>query len=118
MLAFVPNTSLKAPGTGNEREKNNNLWLCISYKAYFSHIPVYSIIIFSLRHFECLVVVKSRNLLFNPIQTRLYFGCPRIGVGGGGGVGGVKDIDMKLTPLIKRREINLLLLSYLSCDVT
>ena len=28
------------------------------------------------------------------------------------------DIDMKLTPLIKGREINLLLLSYLSCDVT
>ena len=30
----------------------------------------------------------------------------------------IKDIDMKLTPLIKCREINLLLLSYLSCDVT
>ena len=25
---------------------------------------------------------------------------------------------MKRTPLIKRREINLLLLSYLSCDIT
>ena len=38
------------------------------------------------------------------------------GWGGGGGGGGrflktIKDIDMKLTPLIKRREINLLLLS-------
>ena len=30
----------------------------------------------------------------------------------------IKDLDMKLTPLIKRREINLLLLTYLSCDVT
>ena len=30
----------------------------------------------------------------------------------------IKDIDMKLTPLIKRREIKLLLLSYLSYDVT
>ena len=30
----------------------------------------------------------------------------------------IEDIDLKLTPLIKRREINLLLLSYLSCDVT
>ena len=33
----------------------------------------------------------------------------------------IKDIDMKLTPLIRRREINLLLLSYLSVtshDVT
>ena len=30
----------------------------------------------------------------------------------------IKDIDMKLTPLIKCREVNLLLLSYLSCDVT
>ena len=30
----------------------------------------------------------------------------------------IKDIDMKLTLLIKRREMNLLLLSYLSCDVT
>ena len=30
----------------------------------------------------------------------------------------IEDIDMKPTPLIKRREINLLLLSYLSCDVT
>ena len=30
----------------------------------------------------------------------------------------IKDVDMKLTSLIRRREINLLLLSYLSCDVT
>ena len=30
----------------------------------------------------------------------------------------VEDIDMKLTPLIKRREIILVLLSFLSCDVT
>ena len=30
----------------------------------------------------------------------------------------IKDIDMKVTPLIKRHEINLLLLSYLSCGVT
>ena len=55
------------------------------------------------------------------------------GVGGGGGGGGggegvkrhpppflktIEDIDMKLTPLIKHREINLLLLSYLIYDVT
>ena len=54
-----------------------------------------------------------------------FFGRPWTG---GGGVGAkrpplrfsktIKDIDMKLTPLIKRREINLLLLLYLSCDVT
>ena len=30
----------------------------------------------------------------------------------------IEDIAMKLTPLIKRHEINLLLLSYFSCDVT
>ena len=61
--------------------------------------------------------------LLNPIQTGLFLAVP--------GLGGVlqtppphrflktiKDIDMKLTPLIKRREINPLLLSYLSCDVT
>ena len=30
----------------------------------------------------------------------------------------IEDINMKLTPLIKQREINLLLLSYLCCDVT
>ena len=30
----------------------------------------------------------------------------------------IESIDMKLTPLIKRREINLLQLSYLCCDVT
>ena len=30
----------------------------------------------------------------------------------------IEDIDMKLTTLIKCREINPLLLSYLSCDVT
>ena len=30
----------------------------------------------------------------------------------------IEGRDMKLIPLIKRREINLLLLSYLSCDVT
>ena len=29
----------------------------------------------------------------------------------------IEGIDIKLIPLIKRREINLLLLSYLSCDV-
>ena len=30
----------------------------------------------------------------------------------------IEGIDMELIPLIKHREINLLLLSYLSCDVT
>ena len=30
----------------------------------------------------------------------------------------IEDIDMKLTPLIKRLELNLLLLSYLRSDVT
>ena len=30
----------------------------------------------------------------------------------------LEDIDMKLTPLIKRLELNLLLLSYLRSDVT
>ena len=70
----------------------------------------------------------------NPIQTGLFL--PSLDWRGGGGGGAsnaptpppppppnrclklIKDIDMKLTPLIKRREINLLLLSYLSCDVT
>ena len=60
----------------------------------------------------------------NPIQTGLFW--PSLDWGGGGGTSNaplrflktIKDIDMKLTPLIKRREINLLLLSYLSCDVT
>ena len=65
---------------------------------------------------------------FNPIQTGLFW--LSLDWGGGGGGGGcqmptplcflktIKDIDMKLTPLIKRCEINLLLLSYLNCDIT
>ena len=60
----------------------------------------------------------------NPIQTGLFW--LSLDWGGGGGASNaplrflktIKDIDMKVTPLIKRREINLLLLSYLSCDVT
>ena len=61
---------------------------------------------------------------FNPIQTGLFW--PSLDLGGGGGrqtphplrfLKTIKDIDMKLTPLIKRRETNLLLVSYLSCDV-
>ena len=50
-----------------------------------------------------------------------FFGRPWTGRGPGGGMSNaplplrflktIKDIDMKLTPLIKRREINLLLLS-------
>ena len=55
-----------------------------------------------------------------------FFGRPWTGVGGGERqttpplrfLKTIKDIDMKLTPLIKRREIKLLLLSYLSYDVT
>ena len=35
-----------------------------------------------------------------------------------GGAKTTKDVNMKLTPLIKRCELNLLLLSYLSCDLT
>ena len=54
--------------------------------------------------------------------------CVCVWGGGGGGVGRqthplhflktIEDIDMKPKPLIKGREINLLLLSYLNCDVT
>ena len=68
------------------------------------------------------IYVSSVNRhLLNPIQTGLFLAVP--GLGGGGAsplhfLKSIKDIDMKLTPLIKRREINLLLLSYLSCDVT
>ena len=54
-----------------------------------------------------------------------FFGRPWTGGGGGSNdtpplrfLKTIKDIDMKRTPLIKRSEINLLLLSYLSCDVT
>ena len=54
-----------------------------------------------------------------------FFGRPWTEGGGGGRqtaplrlLKTIKDIDMKVTPLIKRRKINLLLLSYLSCDVT
>ena len=48
-----------------------------------------------------------------------FFGVP--GLGGGGGIHfskTIEDINMKLTPLINRREIILLLLSFFSCDVT
>ena len=56
----------------------------------------------------------------NPIQTGRFW--PSLDWGRGGGVKHphphflktAKDIDMKLTPLIKHREIN----PYLSCDVT
>ena len=78
---------------------------------------------------ECkgLSVTSSYHLCtkkqLNPIQTG-PFGSS-LDWGGGGASNAplrflktIKDIDMKLTPLIKRREINLLLLSYLSCDVT
>ena len=68
--------------------------------------------------------------IFNSIQIGLFW--PSLdctgGVGGWGGEGvkrhpppflkTIEDIDMKLTPLIKHREINLLLLSYLIYDVT
>ena len=51
------------------------------------------------------------NFIVNPIQTGLFW--PSLDGGGGGGrfLKTMKDIEMKLTPLIKRREINLLLLS-------
>ena len=58
---------------------------------------------------------------FNPIQTGI-FGHPWTRGGGAQTphplrfLKTIKDIYMKLTPLIKRRETNLLLLSYLSCD--
>ena len=61
---------------------------------------------------------------FNPIQTGLFW---RPWTGGRGSNAPppplhfsktIEDIEMKLTPLIKRREIILLLLSFLSCDVT
>ena len=68
------------------------------------------------------------SLFENAILTlfRLgFFGRPWTGGGEGQGqtpplhfLKSIKDIDMKLTPLIKRREINPLLLSYLSCEVT
>ena len=56
-----------------------------------------------------------------------FFGRPWTERGGGGAfdaplpppfLKNYKKIDMKLTPLIKRRAINLLILSFLSCDVT
>ena len=54
-----------------------------------------------------------------------FFGRPWTGVWGGGVkrspphfLKTIEDINMKLAPIIKRREINLLPLSYLSCDVT
>ena len=73
---------------------------------------------------------QSPNPRVNPIQTGLFW--PSLDWEGGGGASNIsppphpsllflkttKDIDMKLTPLIKCREINLLLLSYLSFDVT
>ena len=48
---------------------------------------------------------------FNPIQTGLFW-CPWTFSKT------IEEIDMKLTPLIKRREIILLLLSFLGCDIT
>ena len=56
--------------------------------------------------------------MVNPIQTGLFWSS--LDWGGGHQMPPlcflkiIKDIDMKLTPLIKRREI----ISYLSCDVT
>ena len=63
--------------------------------------------------------------VYQPYSDWAFLAVP--GLGGGGGVKRlpplrflktIKYIDMKLTPLIKRRKINLLLLSYFSCDVT
>ena len=72
---------------------------------------------------------KSPNPRVNPIQTGLFW--PSLDWKGGGVkrppppphpsllfLKTTKDIEMKLTPLIECREINLLLLSYLSFDVT
>ena len=60
---------------------------------------------------------------FNPIQIGLFW--LSLDWDGGGASNAslyflktIKYIDMKLTPLIKHRKINLLQLSYLSCDVT
>ena len=66
---------------------------------------------------------QTQNIL-NPIHIGLFW--PSLDWGGGWGrqtpslhfLKTIEDIDMKLSPLIKCREINLLLLSYLSCDVT
>ena len=51
--------------------------------------------------------------LINPYSDWAFLARPWTG---GGCLKTIKDIDMKLTPLIKRREINLLLLSYFSCE--
>ena len=70
------------------------------------------------------IAVAAAVIAVNPIQTGLFW--PSLDWGGASNASPpplrflktIKDIDMKLTPLIKRREINLLLLSYLNCDVT
>ena len=69
-----------------------------------------------------MVITKDNKIRLTLFRLG-FFGRPWTGGGGGGGVRfrflkTIKDIDMKVTPLIKRREINPLLLSYLSCDVT
>ena len=60
--------------------------------------------------------------ILNPIFRLGFFGRPWTGEGHQMPplhfLKTIKDIDVKLTPLIKCCEINLLLLSYLSCDVT
>ena len=61
-------------------------------------------------------------MYFNPIQTGLS-GIPWTGgVASNAAIRFLKTIEgielVKLTPQIKRRELNLLLLSYLSCGVT
>ena len=64
---------------------------------------------------------------FKPYSDWAFLAVPGLGGGGDGGafdaprlhfLKTIEDINMKLAPLIKRREINLLLLSYISCDVT
>ena len=58
---------------------------------------------------------------FNPIQAELFWPSLDWGVVSNAPLRflkTIKDIDMKLTPLIKCRQINPLLLSNISCDVT
>ena len=88
-----------------------------SRSGYYCYLTFYE------EHPRANMLGVSFDRLFNPIQTGLFLAFPGLR---GGDVNrppplhflkAMEEIDMKLTPLIKRREINLLLLSYLSCAV-
>ena len=87
------------------------------------YMTIYSIILKSYVSFNFFCAFNQNFVIINPIQTGFFLVVP--GLGGGASnapplrfLKTIKDRDMKLTPLIKRREINLLLLKYFSCDVT